>query len=168
MTVAEALVPGREQAMTQLGDALKSVLGSVRRLRGRETHRPGELSHAQYSLLFGLGDRPELATGELAQSADLSPATVTQMLESLVAMGLVDRRRSDRDRRVVTCSLTARGREVIGERRSQFEARWAAALAGFSTAELEVASAVLAQLHSMFDEVDAEAQTRPELVVPLN
>ena len=36
----------------QLARSFKAAMAAVRRLRGRETHRPGELSDAQYSLLF--------------------------------------------------------------------------------------------------------------------
>jgi hypothetical protein len=38
----------------RFGLAFRDVTGAVRRLKGRETHRPGELSYAQYSLLFRL------------------------------------------------------------------------------------------------------------------
>ena len=38
----------------------RASMAAVRRLRGRETHRPGELSFAQYSLLFGLATSGEL------------------------------------------------------------------------------------------------------------
>ena len=91
----------RTEALEQLGRSFKRAMAAVRRLRGRETHRPGELSFAQYGLLFGLADGGELSVRELALSADLSPATVTQMLDGLDATGLVERVRSQRDRRVV-------------------------------------------------------------------
>ena len=58
---------------------------AVRRLRGRETHRPGQISFAQYGLLFGLAGMCERSARELAEHADLSPATVAQMLEHLEA-----------------------------------------------------------------------------------
>ncbi len=145
---------GREDALERLGVAFKGAMAAVRRLRGRDTHRPGELSFAQYQLLFGLAEHVELSTGELAIAADLTPATVTQLLDGLSAMGLVDRLRSDRDRRIVTCSLTASGRERIAERRARFEGRWHAALAEFSTGELATAAAVLDRLRTLFDQID--------------
>jgi DNA-binding MarR family transcriptional regulator len=143
---------GREEALERLGSSFKGAMAAVRRLRGRDTHRPGELSFAQYHLLFGLAERGVLSTGELALAADLTPATVTQMLDGLGAMGLVERLRSERDRRIVTCSLTARGREMIAERRARFESRWQAVLAEFSTEELTTAAAVMDRLRAMFDE----------------
>ena len=147
----------REEALAQLGAAFKGAMAAIRRLRGRETHRHGELSFAQYQLLFGLAGHCELSTSQLATAADLAPATVTQMLDGLVGMGLVERTRSERDRRVVTCALTERGREVIAERRAHWERRWRKLLADFSTDEIATAAAVIGRMRTMYDELDGES-----------
>jgi len=141
----------RAEAVTQLGTAFKGAMAAVRRLRGRDTHRPGELSFAQYQLLFALAGHESLSAGELAVTAELAPPTVTQLVDGLAAMALVERTRSDRDRRVVTCSLTPRGEEVVAERRLVFERRWQTALAGFTTAELVTAAGVFDRLRVLFD-----------------
>ena len=44
---------------------------------------------AQYGLLFSLCDGAPRSARELALAADLSPATVTEMLDGLAAAGLV-------------------------------------------------------------------------------
>jgi DNA-binding MarR family transcriptional regulator len=136
-----------------LGRAFKAAMAAVRRLRGRETHHPGDLSYAQYGLLFGLADGGTRSARELAILADLAPATVTQMLDSLAAAGLVTRVRSDEDKRIVLTSLTARGRAVTEQHRAEMEPRWRAAMSEFSDDELRVAAAVLDRLHDLFDEV---------------
>jgi DNA-binding MarR family transcriptional regulator len=127
---------------------------AIRRLRGRDTHRHDELSHAQYQLLFGLAERDELSAGELAMAADLSPAAATQLLDALAAKGLVERTRSQTDRRVVTCRLTPHGRELVNERRASFEKRWHAALASFSAKELVTAANVIERLRVLYEELD--------------
>jgi DNA-binding MarR family transcriptional regulator len=134
-----------------LGRAFKAAMAAVRRLRGRETHRPGDLSYAQYSLLFSLAGGGVRSARELAELADLSPATVTQMLDHLAAAGLVTRVRSDEDKRIVLTSLTERGCEVIEARRASMEPRWRAALTEFSDAELQTAAAVLDRLRELFE-----------------
>jgi DNA-binding MarR family transcriptional regulator len=138
----------------ELARAFKAAMAAVRRLRGRETHRPGELSNAQYGLLFGLAQEGEMSARDLAQSADLTPATVTQMLDSLTAAGLVQRTRSEHDKRVVLTSLTGRGRAEVEARRARVEPRWRAALAPFDDADLLTAAAVLDALREHFDERD--------------
>jgi DNA-binding MarR family transcriptional regulator len=140
-------------AIERLADALRGMMASARRLKGRETHRPDALSHAQYTLLFGLAREGELSARDLACTADLSAATVTQMLDGLAAAGLVERVRSERDKRVVLTSLTARGEELIGAKRAMYEARRRAALAEFDDEQLAAATAVIGRLKDMFDEL---------------
>lgn len=149
---AEPAAPAAD-ATTELGRSFKAANGALRRLRGRERRRPDELSDAKYSLLFGLREHESLPSSELAHLADLAPATVTEMLDDLAAHELVERTRSERDRRVVLVSLTARGNALVEERRARFEPRWRAALAEFSDAELQTAAAVLDRLRGLFDEI---------------
>jgi DNA-binding MarR family transcriptional regulator len=151
----------REEALAELSSTFKGAIAAVRRLRGRDTQRPGELSFAQYHLLYWLSESGELSAGDLAVKADLAPATVTQMLDGLVAMGLVERTRSERDRRVVTSVLTERGRTLITERRSRLEQRWHDALDGFDAAELATATAVIERLRAFYESLDEEARARP-------
>jgi DNA-binding MarR family transcriptional regulator len=140
----------------QVARSFKRAMAAVRRLRGRETRRPGELTDAQYGLLFCLRDQPEMSVRDLAYAADLSPASVTEMLDGLTAAGLVQRERSDRDRRVVLTSLTDSGRGLVEERRARFEPRLRAALEPFSENELVAAAAVLERLRGLFEEIADE------------
>jgi DNA-binding MarR family transcriptional regulator len=135
----------------QLGSSFKAAMAAVRRLRGRETHRPDELSFAQYGLLFSLASENELSVRDLADAAALTPATATQMLDALAAAGLVRRTRSTADKRIVLTALTERGRALVRERRTRSERRWRAALAEFSDEQLLSAAAVLDRLAAYFD-----------------
>jgi DNA-binding MarR family transcriptional regulator len=157
-TTAQHRTDARDEALAQFDAAFKGMMAALRRLRGRDTHRAGELGFAQYHLLFGLSEQSELSTTQLATAADLAPATVTQMLDGLVAMGLVERTRSDRDRRIVTCALTPRGRQLLAEKRRRWEKRRRESLSEFTSDELATAAAVIERLRAMFDEVDAEAR----------
>jgi DNA-binding MarR family transcriptional regulator len=153
-TPAKQRANSREEALAQLGSAFKGAMAAIRRLRGRDTHRHGELSFAQYQLLSGLAVHNELPAGELALAADLSPATASQLLDSLAAMGLVERTRSERDRRVVTCTLTTHGRELITQRHADFKQRWHTALAEFSAKEISTAAAVIDRLRTLYDDLN--------------
>ncbi len=155
MTLTEPQLAPREEAIADLGASFKKTMAAVRRLKGRDTHRPGSPSLAACQLLFVLADRDGLSSGELAFAAELSPASATQMLDSLAEFGFVTRDRSSTDRRVVTCSLTDAGRQFVTERRTLFEGRWREALAEIETADLAVTAAVLDRIASVFDEFDA-------------
>lgn len=144
-------VADREAAMASFSTAFKGAMAAVRRLRGRETHRPGELSYAQYGLLFGLSERGTLPASELAAVADLAPGTASQMLDALAAHGLIERMRSERDRRIVLVSLTERGSEIVAGRRARYEPLWRVAFADFSDEELRTAAAVLQRAGGLFE-----------------
>jgi len=141
----------RGVALARFSSAFKHASAAVRRLRGRDTHRAGELSYAQFGLLFGLAEHGELSASELAAFADVTPGSATQMLDSLAAAGLVERERSDRDRRLVLVTLTARGAEAVAERRARYHECWSGALGQFSATQLDTAAAVLDCVREMFD-----------------
>ena len=142
----------RTQVLDAVGRAFKGALAAVRRMRGREAHRPEELSYAQFGLLFGLSDGEARSSRELAFSADISPASAAEMLDALAAAGLVERTRSQEDKRIVLTCLTERGQALIEERRARYEPRFQAALEQFSEEELLAAVGVLDALRQMFDE----------------
>jgi DNA-binding MarR family transcriptional regulator len=146
----------RTESVKSFGQAFKAANAALRRMRGRETHNPWELSYAQYGLLFGLSDGVPRSLRELALAADVSSATAAEMLDSLAAAGLVERIRSVQDKRVVLTSLTERGQALIDERRTRYERRWRAALKQFSDEELLTAAAVLDRVRAMFDELAGE------------
>lgn len=146
----------RTEALEAFGRSFKRTNAALRRLRGRETHRAGELSYAQYSLLFALFDGVPRSLRELALAAGVSPASGAEMLDTLAASGLVERNRSTDDKRVVLTSLTDHGQAVIEERRARYEPRWRAALKQFSAEELQTAAAVLEEVAGMFDEIADE------------
>jgi DNA-binding MarR family transcriptional regulator len=136
-----------------VGRAFKGVGAAQRRLRAHYAHRPGELTYAQYGLLFGLYFGEPMSSRDLAAAADVSPATAAEMLDALTASGLVQRVRSADDKRIVLTSLTERGRAVVEARRAQYEPRFRAALEGFSDEELRTAAGVLEALRQMFDDL---------------
>ncbi len=145
-------------ALTDLGLAFRHVFRAASRLRGRDTHLGGsELSHAQFELLIELDERGELAAGELAAAARLTPATVTQMLDHLADCGHVERVRSEVDRRVVVSRLTAQGRAKIEAKRVAWQARWLQALGDTSERDLRAATRVLQRLGQMFEDAPAAA-----------
>jgi DNA-binding MarR family transcriptional regulator len=143
----------RDAELTELGVAFRRVFRSLSRLRGRDTHLSGsELSHAQFELLLELDERGELAAGELATAARLTPATVTQMLAHLAACGHVERIRSETDRRVVVSRLTSQGRKKIEAKRKTWKSRWNEALADMPAGDIEAATRVLARLGELFED----------------
>lgn len=104
-------------------------------------------------MLGALSREGELSAGALAAEAGITPATVTQMVDTLSAAGLVERSRSERDRRVVTIRLTEEGRRRHARKEVELLDKWREALSGFDAAELEAAAGVVARLGAYLDEL---------------
>jgi DNA-binding MarR family transcriptional regulator len=147
----------QQPELEALAAAFKDVFRTLRRLRGRDTHLAGsEVTHAQLELLNELYERGALSAGELALAAQLTPATVTQMLDHLAVSGLVERTRSAEDRRIVVSRLTPLGKRRVAAKRALWQQRWEQALAGLDARELRAATEVLERLVAMYEDEPAK------------
>ena len=148
--------------MTEIGElraAFSELLGAERRLRGRNPARKGELSNAQVRALFHLADGEACTSGGLAKRAELSPTSMTAMLDQLEEDGIVARRRSDTDRRQVFVKLTDAGHKALQERRAAWEQRWRDELAHHPQDDLDAAARVMRSLAKMLDGIGRDSPT---------
>lgn len=153
MTSSVPAPAAADPAVTEVLAAFGELLVAQRRLRGRDARQPGGLSFAQFRLLAELEDEAGVPTSRLAESAGVSPATATGMLDSLEAMGVVTRERSTEDRRVVLTRLTPEGRRVRDARRAEARRVFAEALATLEPEALAVAPRVLRLLATAMEAV---------------
>jgi DNA-binding MarR family transcriptional regulator len=134
--------------------AFVELMGAERRLRARDQKcARGELTHGQIRALFAIDVKGEATAGELAKAGELSPASVSTMLDHLERDGIVERRRSPEDRRVVVVTLTESGRALVAQKRDRWRERADAALDGVSDRQLEAAADVMHRLAGMLDEL---------------
>ncbi|MBS1843495.1 MAG: MarR family transcriptional regulator [Actinobacteria bacterium] len=152
-----AVSPEREAAVTELGGAFRRAFRSLRSLRGRDTHRGDEVGHAQFELLIELYVKGAMQAGELAEAVEASAATVSGMLDGLSEAELVERTRSEADRRIVVVKLTRRGRRKVEARKAEWQRRWQEALEGLDDEELLIAARVLERIHGIFCEQQKDA-----------
>jgi DNA-binding MarR family transcriptional regulator len=155
----------RADAIEELRRTLGELLGAERRLRGRDRRGPSGLTFPEVRALMAL-DREEDATataGALAKAADLNPASITALLDSLEERGIATRTRAEHDRRCVVVSLTESGREEVRAARARWQGKLDAALGDLSEEELAAGTAVLHRLAGLFEEMgrpDEEPQGR--------
>ncbi|ATQ43968.1 MarR family winged helix-turn-helix transcriptional regulator [Caulobacter mirabilis] len=74
--------------------------------------KPLGLTYPQYLVMLVLWEDDGVSLGEIGRRLHLDSGTLTPLLKRLEAAGLVARRRSDEDERVVVISLTAAGRAL--------------------------------------------------------
>ena len=73
---------------------------------------PLGLTYPQYVVMLALWEHPEVTAGTLAQAVALDAGTLVPLVRKLVAQGLLARRRSDEDDRVVLISATPAGQAL--------------------------------------------------------
>lgn len=73
---------------------------------------PLGLTHPQYLVMLALWENDELSVKDLARLLHLDPGTLSPLLKRLESAGLVSRRRSTRDERLLVVAVTEAGRTL--------------------------------------------------------
>jgi MarR family transcriptional regulator, organic hydroperoxide resistance regulator len=137
-------------------DALNAFARAVRRARGASTGAGDRgLTLSQFNLLEPLVERGEASVRGLADAAGVSAPTATRTLDPLERAGIVRRRRSAPDRRVVTVSLTPSGRDLLAGQRAWIAERQHALYASLAPGERASAAPLLNRLAVLVDELSA-------------
>jgi MarR family transcriptional regulator, organic hydroperoxide resistance regulator len=147
-----AMSATRADVAVELREAVQAFTAAQRRLRGRDA-KAGGVSFAQFHLMRLLAGLDGCPASKLAAEADLTPASVTQALDHLAELGLVERVRSEDDRRVVLNRLTPAGRERFEAKQTALEDRWREALSDLSADQLGQAAQVLRRMAEVLDAI---------------
>jgi DNA-binding MarR family transcriptional regulator len=105
-----------------------------------------ELTFSQWTTLVALHDGRIRTAGDLAHNICHDAGSLTRLIDEMVKRGLVNRNRSEADRRVVTLSLTARGRALVEQLAPRVMHFWNDLLSGFSHAEIDTLIGLLTRL----------------------
>ncbi len=90
------------------------LYAAARRVTGLYTPhlKPLGLTYTQYIVMLVLWERDGLTVGEICEKLMLDSGTLSPLLKKLEGEGLLERRRSPGDDRVVVISLTEKGRAL--------------------------------------------------------
>lgn len=97
------------QTATLLNSVAVRLLRRIRESDRRTTH----LTAARASLLSVLVFGGPRSVGDLAEIEQVTPPAATKLIDALETDGLVERKRSTADRRIVEVAATSRGHEVL-------------------------------------------------------
>lgn len=141
----------------ELRIAFQELLAAERRLRGRDSHAKDGVTLAHIKLLRPLAEAGgELPSGELARAVEVTPATMSGLLEGLERRGIVERVPHASDRRKVMVRLTETGRTKVEARRAVFVERWKDVVAGFTEDDLAAGVRLLHRLREFLDRIEPE------------
>jgi len=107
---------GLDRKAKDLRDVVQDIMYQFRVVDGACANGPhADLSTQELRLLEHLGDRGPRMMRELAEFLLLAVNSVTSTVDNMEAKGLVRRKRSEEDRRVIEVELTEHGRAVYAD-----------------------------------------------------
>lgn len=92
---------------------LLGIAGRMTAARFQRLLESQGMTHAGWQALLAIADDGPLTQREVAERCYVTPATVTGVVDTLEREGLVERERSDEDRRLVRVRITPEGRERL-------------------------------------------------------
>ncbi|GGN78678.1 MarR family winged helix-turn-helix transcriptional regulator [Nocardia rhizosphaerihabitans] len=101
----------------------------------KHIHRPRGSTRAGFKVMLAVWVMGPLSQTDLARYSNVTAASISSVLNKLERAGMIQRTRSETDRRTVTIELTEAGTESTKELYRLHLAREAAWLDGLSTAE---------------------------------
>ncbi|NLI97275.1 MarR family transcriptional regulator [bacterium] len=115
-------------------------------LIGSSTPFGSELSFSQYYILQTLLDKEAMQMNELALALGVSKANITGLVDRMVRARLLERMRSDEDRRVVFVTLSPKGRRVAQRLQNAQRRDWKRIMETLPVQNLEIFMDSLEQL----------------------
>ena len=149
MTQMTDAAPSGRASDDPLGELIINLLPLLGRFMTQTLREQDGPSPERIRLLRQL-DRGPVRAGELAQNCLLSPATVSELAESLVREGRVHRDADPSDRRAVVLGLTPSGASELFRIQEAVTARIVQRLEHLTPAERSRLVAALTDLHAAF------------------
>jgi DNA-binding MarR family transcriptional regulator len=115
----------KEQAIRSAADAvgdprirafgvLLDTAARMERLLGSAMERESGISHAMFEVLLRVAESPAGATmGDLSRELVLTSGGATRLVDRMVEAGLVQRQRSESDKRVQVVTITPSGEQAL-------------------------------------------------------
>jgi DNA-binding MarR family transcriptional regulator len=136
------------------------IVGAVRQ-HSRALEKVCGMSGTQVWMLATIADRPDIRVSELGQALSIHVSTTSNLLDKLARAGLIERMRSEEDRRVVRLRLTDAGRAAIERAPKPLTGPISDALAQMPEGVLSRLDANLAELIGHMSDIDQRAADEP-------
>lgn len=152
---------GRMSLRRDLAFTINDVARLLRTYADQKAAQYG-MSRAKWAVLARLDRFEGLKQTELADMLDLQPISLTRLLDSLCANGLIERRADPDDRRAKRLFLTPAARPLLDRLGDLAEELMGTALAGLDQRD---SKALLAQLSTIKDNLRAAVARRQQIQV---
>ena len=136
--------------------ALRKVIRAID-LRSKQLSKDVGLTGPQLLVMQSVGKEPGIMVRQVADNINLSPATVTSILDRLEIKALVQRIRSTEDKRRVGLFLTEQGQEILQDAPLPFQEHFINRFSKLKEWEQSQMVATMQRIASMMDAEDIDA-----------
>ncbi|TMV05669.1 MarR family transcriptional regulator [Ruegeria sediminis] len=136
--------------------ALRRILRATE-LYGRRIKQTTGVTAAQFRALQIIAEKDDATAKEIALRMRVSQATVTSLVDKLVAEGLVLREKSEQDRRQINIHLTGKGRRTVAEAPDPLQQRFVRKFSAMEDWEQAMLVSSLERVAAMLDAEDMDA-----------
>ncbi|WP_096200678.1 MarR family winged helix-turn-helix transcriptional regulator [Bacillus sp. FJAT-45350] len=102
----------------------------------------------QWSVLYRLSDKDGISQKEIAIRSEKDQPTITRILDSLFQKGLIEKKSSEKDRRVSLVFVTEKGRSVLKETIPIEKSVWEDLTKGFTDEERHLLKELLFKVNN--------------------
>jgi MarR family transcriptional regulator, organic hydroperoxide resistance regulator len=153
----------RAEQVRQLSLGMKRLVTGVRTLLEDALAEEG-ITLAQLRMLASLRDQPEISAAELARALFITPQSMQAIVTRAEQAGWIVRQPSPANRRILTATLTAKGRRVLERGSALYEVMAGEIWGSASVADLKSMNATLAgAIARLQPKLDALHETGTEL-----
>lgn len=144
-------VQGPPSEARQVAAEFLEIIPLVMRVVSADLRQTEDALHPANFRLLGMLSKRDWSLGDLAEKQAVSGPTMSRAITALERRGLVVRRRSEADRRIVRVAITREGRAVLDDVHRQMVDRLAEVIAPLSEESRSTMCAGLRLLREVFE-----------------
>jgi DNA-binding MarR family transcriptional regulator len=107
------------------------------------------VTHQQFEVIVLLDEEKTLQVAEIGNRLQIAKAQMTQVMDKLSELGLIERKTNPADRRAINVSLSTRGRTVLEANKVRLRNAVKETMAALSDEDLAVLSASLRKVQDI-------------------
>jgi len=143
--------------ITEISRLYPQLMSGMGRLRSL-VHEGMDLTYNQYKTLMTVADRSVCTLGDLAGDLEVAMSTASQMVDRLVARGLVEREIDTGNRRQVNIRLTSTGCSLLEEFQESMLTRYRSILERLPAADQDALVDAFATIAKILNRLDREGE----------
>ncbi|MFC0290887.1 MarR family winged helix-turn-helix transcriptional regulator [Bombilactobacillus bombi] len=142
----------REQEIKNIGNLMNDISNKVVNTEEKQLQRLGflDITLSEAHVINAITEVQQKTNSEVAQELELSPGTVTVIVNHLLKKGYVSRSRRDGDRRTVNLGLTKKGKKFYRVYRLYYYLMIQTAVEDLSDTEVQILSKSLKKINTFF------------------